>query len=56
MGFTGAAPAQCVPYRQRTPVTAPRLDAPLWIGASNTAHLVVEDVRPGIVGLSWEWD
>jgi hypothetical protein len=56
IGFTGSAPAHCVPYRQRTPVTAPRQGRPLWISMSNTALLVIEDVRPGIVGLSWEWD
>ncbi len=56
VGFAGPAPAHCVSYRQRTPATAPRLGRPLWIGPSNTAYHVVEDVRPGIVGLSWEWD
>ncbi|MFG1644114.1 XRE family transcriptional regulator [Amycolatopsis sp. NPDC049252] len=56
VGFAGSAPGHCVPYRQRTPAAAPRLGRPLWIGTSNTVHLVVEDVRPGIVGLSWEWD
>lgn len=56
VGFAGPAPAHCVPYQQRTPATTPRLGSPLWIGPSNTVYLVVEDVRPGIVGLSWEWD
>ncbi len=56
VGFAGNAPAHCVPYRQRTPATAPRQGRPLWIGPSNTAHLVLEDVQPGIAGLSWEWD
>ncbi|MFI9383476.1 XRE family transcriptional regulator [Kutzneria sp. NPDC052558] len=56
VGFGGTAPVHCVPYQQRTPTATPRQGSPLWIGMSNTAHLVVEDVRPGIVGLSWEWD
>ena len=54
--FEGAVPVGCVPYRQAN-VHAPRhVSAPLWIGASRTAHLVVTDARPGIVGLAWEWD
>ncbi|MDT8915181.1 XRE family transcriptional regulator [Amycolatopsis sp. PS_44_ISF1] len=54
--FTGPAPANCVPYRQRTPADPARRGHPLWIGLTGAAHLVVEDVRPGIAGLSWEWD
>lgn len=54
--FFGEVPVSCVPYRQ-TELAAPRhLGAPLWIGASATAHLVVTDGNPGIVGMSWEWD
>ncbi|WP_329562130.1 hypothetical protein [Kitasatospora sp. NBC_01266] len=54
--FAGAVPVGCVPFRQAN-VHAPRhLGAPLWIGASRTAHLVVTDSPPGITGLLWEWD
>ncbi|WP_163511534.1 XRE family transcriptional regulator [Fodinicola acaciae] len=56
VGFAGAAPASCVPYRQ-TALDAPRrTGGRLWIGASNTAHLVVTDAGPGIIGLTWDWD
>ncbi|WP_112239447.1 XRE family transcriptional regulator [Kribbella monticola] len=54
--FAGEVPATCVPYRQLTMEAPRQLDRPLWIGASETAHLVVTDLRPGIVGLTWEWD
>ncbi|MFI5734107.1 XRE family transcriptional regulator [Kribbella sp. NPDC051587] len=54
--FVGEVPAQCVPYRQRTLEGPRQLDQPLWIGASDTAHLVRTDIQPGIVGLVWEWD
>ncbi|MFD1049372.1 XRE family transcriptional regulator, partial [Kibdelosporangium lantanae] len=54
--FDGTAPVNCSPYWQAS-LEAPRhVESPLWIGASNTAHLVVTDVRPGIVGLRWDWD
>jgi hypothetical protein len=54
--FAGDVPANCVPFRQLTMESPRQLDRPLWIGASETAHLVVVDPRPGIIGLSWQWD
>jgi hypothetical protein len=54
--FAGEVPASCVPYRHLTMGSPQQFDRPLWIGASETAHLVVTDLRPGIVGLSWEWN
>lgn len=54
--FTGQVPATCVPYRQLTADSPRHLDPPLWIGASRTAHSVLTDVRPGVVGVSWTWD
>ncbi|EYT78777.1 hypothetical protein CF54_35235 [Streptomyces sp. Tu 6176] len=54
--FSGRLPVSCVPFRQAG-VHAPRhVGAPLWIGPSGTAHLVITDSGPGIVGMSWEWD
>ncbi|MBP0457394.1 hypothetical protein [Streptomyces montanisoli] len=54
--FFGQVPVSCVPFRQ-TGLQAPRHVGPsLWIGASGTAHLVVTDGAPGIVGMAWEWD
>jgi hypothetical protein len=26
-----------------------------WIGTTHGAHLVVNEVPPGIVGMKWEW-
>ncbi|GAA1617210.1 hypothetical protein [Catellatospora bangladeshensis] len=54
--FAGGPPATCVPFRQATLQTPRQLGAPLWIGESHTAHLVLTDVPPGLVGLRWEWD
>jgi hypothetical protein len=56
VAFTGEVPASCVPYRQAGPGAPRQSDGPLWLGASATAHLVVPDAGPGIVGLGWEWD
>jgi hypothetical protein len=54
--FTGEVPAGCVPFRQAGVHSPRHVSPPLWIGASHTAHLVVTDSGPGIVGLAWEWD
>jgi transcriptional regulator with XRE-family HTH domain len=54
--FSGEVPSNCVPYRQQSLNGPKRLDRPLWIGASDTAHLVTTDLSAGIVGLGWEWD
>ncbi|WP_344314896.1 hypothetical protein [Fodinicola feengrottensis] len=56
VSFACPAPATCTPYRQNTLEGPRRLEPPLWIGASNTAHLVVTNAGPGIVGLTWAWD
>ncbi|WP_026424920.1 transcriptional regulator [Actinokineospora inagensis] len=54
--FTEDVPAGCTPYRQATVDSPKRVGSPLWIGASGTAHLILTDLPPGVVGLSWEWD
>lgn len=51
-----AIPARCAEFHRPglVPDTAVRHD--LWIGASAAAHLAALDVRPGIVGMRWEWE
>ncbi|MEU0554413.1 hypothetical protein [Dactylosporangium sp. NPDC006015] len=51
--FTGALPARVLGYRQRHLGDDPADVTELWTGDDRTAVTVVEDVRPGIVGLYW---
>lgn len=50
-----ALPVRCHRFvRQRA--EGPELDgADLTLGAYRTAHLVAADVRPGILGIRWDW-
>ncbi|MFC0548289.1 XRE family transcriptional regulator [Kutzneria chonburiensis] len=55
VAFNDDVPASCMPYHQAAPGAPRHVEGPLWLGASATAHLVVPDAGPGIVGLRWEW-
>ncbi|WP_067813109.1 helix-turn-helix domain-containing protein [Actinomadura kijaniata] len=52
----GALPARCYAYSAETGIAARERISELWVGASGGAHLVMPDVRRGIVGLEWEWE
>lgn len=50
-----AMPARCVRYARDAAGGAIGDEEELWIGTSGGAHLVALDVRPGVVGIRWEW-
>ncbi|MEY9906186.1 transcriptional regulator with XRE-family HTH domain [Catenulispora sp. MAP12-49] len=49
-------PAACEGFYSPRRGTPERSLGPLWVGASNSAHLALSDVQPGMYGLRWEWD
>jgi hypothetical protein len=50
-----AVPVRCYRFRRETS-QAPETDIhDLWIGTTNSVHLVVHDTGPGIIGIRWEW-
>ncbi|MFI6521194.1 helix-turn-helix domain-containing protein [Spirillospora sp. NPDC050679] len=49
-------PARCYGYWAETGIAARERIGELWIGASGSAHLVLPDVRRGVIGLEWEWE
>lgn len=50
-----AVPARCYRFEKRS-VAAPEQGVrEAWIGTTHGAHLVVNEVPPGIVGMKWEW-
>lgn len=51
-----ALPARCARFHRASPDFTETDERELWIGNSNSAHLVALDVPPGIVGMRWEWE
>ncbi|MBB5868178.1 transcriptional regulator with XRE-family HTH domain [Allocatelliglobosispora scoriae] len=52
--FAGQVPPRVFRFRRRHLDDDSREIAELWLGDSRTALTVLENVRPGIVGVSWE--
>jgi len=51
-----AVPARCYRFEKRS-VTAPEQGLrEVWIGSTQSAHLLACDVPPGVVGMRWEWE
>ncbi|QMU76928.1 hypothetical protein GXW83_15580 [Streptacidiphilus sp. PB12-B1b] len=51
-----AIPAKCEGFYSPRRETPERNLGPLWIGNSNSVHLALSDLPPGMYGLRWEWD
>ncbi|WP_020523206.1 hypothetical protein [Catelliglobosispora koreensis] len=50
-----AVPARCYRFEKRS-VAAPEQGVrEIWIGNTHGAHVVANEVPPGIVGMRWEW-
>lgn len=52
----GAVPARCYRF-ERHSITAPDQGVrEVWIGSTQSAHLLAREVPPGVVGMRWEWE
>jgi hypothetical protein len=50
-----AVPARIFGFTQREPHVSPRLDGEIIVTAGRIVHRAARDVRPGVLGIGWEW-
>ncbi|MFC7616235.1 hypothetical protein ACFQV2_24920 [Actinokineospora soli] len=55
MRFAGPPPGRLGRYDRAGLHGPERFVEPLWLGAGGTTSLVAAAVRPGTVGVRWEW-
>lgn len=51
-----AVPVHCERFDRDPGEEADRSRQQLWIGASASAHILVQDQQPGQVGIRWQWE
>lgn len=49
-------PARIFGFSQREPHVLPQLDGDMIVTAGRWVHRAVRDVRPGVLGIGWEWN
>jgi hypothetical protein len=50
-----ALPARVFGFSQREPHVVPQVDGEMIITAGRWAHRAARDIRPGVLGIGWEW-
>lgn len=49
-------PVRCHRFAQHEPYAPPFPDGELMLASGRSVHLAARDVRPGVLGISWEWE